>query len=83
MKVRLENVGKSKVVRLPETLTRDMGLGNEVELRVENGAVILTPCRAVREGWNTAFERMAASGDDAPLIPDGLDKDFDDKAWSW
>ncbi|WP_026987822.1 AbrB/MazE/SpoVT family DNA-binding domain-containing protein [Fodinicurvata fenggangensis] len=83
MKVRLETIGKSKVVRLPETVIRDCGLGDMLELRVENGAVVLTPCRGVREGWDAAFERMAASGDDAPLIPDTLDNDFDTKAWSW
>lgn len=83
MKVKLEAMGDAKGVRIPDWVIRECDLGDTLELRVENGAVVLTPGRGVREGWDAAFERMAASGDDAPLMPDTLDNDFDDKAWSW
>lgn len=30
----------------------------------------LAPARGVREGWEAAFEKMAAAGDDEPVFPD-------------
>ena len=53
------------------------------EMRVEQGVIVLSPLRGVREGWDAAFEKMAATGDDAALIPDALETDFDNEEWTW
>ncbi len=83
MKVNLVSIGNSKGVRIPASVIKECGLGNELEMRVENGVVVLAPARGVREGWDSAFEKMAAAGDDAPVIPDAVENDFDTEDWTW
>jgi antitoxin MazE len=83
MKVNLVSIGNSKGVRIPASVIKECGLGNELEMRVENGVVVLAPARGVREGWGAAFEKMAAAGDDAPVISDWVENDFDTEDWTW
>lgn len=54
-----------------------------MEMRAENGVIVLSPARSVREGWSAAFEEMATASDDAPLVPDALENDFDAESWTW
>ena len=83
MKVSLIRIGNSKGVRIPRAVIKECGLGDEIEMRVEGGAVVLAPVRGTRAGWDDAFGRMAADGDDAPLIPDTLDHPWDQEEWEW
>jgi antitoxin MazE len=83
MKVSLISIGNSKGVRIPASVIRECGLGAELELRVKNGSVVLSPARAVRGGWSDAFRRMAAEGDDAPLLPEDVGTQFDAEDWTW
>ena len=83
MKIKLISIGNSKGIRIPSSVIKQCGLGNELEMRVENGVIMLAPVRDVRVGWGAAFEKMAAAGDDALLVPDALENDFDAKGWTW
>lgn len=83
MKVSLVPIGNSRGVRIPASVIKACGFGDELEMRVEGGVVVLAPARSVREGWGEAFERMAAAGDDAPLVPDDLENRFDEEDWTW
>lgn len=83
MKVNLIRIGNSKGVRLPASVIKECGFGDTVDLRVEDGAVVLAPAAAAREGWDEAFRRMAAAGDDAPLLPEGAGTAFDSEEWTW
>ena len=83
MKVTLVSIGNSKGVRIPASVIKECGLGEELDMRVEKGTVVLAPVRSVREGWGEAFEKMAAKGDDSPLLPDALESDFDAEDWTW
>jgi len=83
MRVNLVSIGNSKGVRIPACVIKECGFGDELEMRVDNGVVILAPAKAVREGWDAAFAGMAAAGDDTPMIPDALDNDFDTEDWTW
>ena len=83
MKVKLIPIGNSKGVRIPRSIIKSCGFGEQVEMRVSEGVVVLAPVRDVRQGWNTAFEKMAAAGDDALLVPDGMTHEWDDEEWEW
>lgn len=83
MKVKLISIGNSKGIRIPSSIIRQCGLGDELEMSVENGVIVLAPVRSVREGWSAAFEKMAAAGDDEPLVPGALENEFDTEAWTW
>jgi len=83
MKIKLISIGNSKGIRIPSSVIKQCGLGSEFEMRVENGVIMLAPVRSVRAGWSAAFEKMATAGDDAPLVPDVLQNDFDAEGWTW
>ena len=83
MKVNLVQIGNSKGVRIPAAVIRECGFGDQIDLRVEQGVVVLAPVRSGRDGWDEAFARMAAAGDDAPLLPDEVATDFDSEEWTW
>ena len=83
MKIKLISIGNSKGIRIPSSVIKQCGLGDELEMRVENGVIMLAPVRSVREGWGAAFEKMAGAGDDVPLVPDALGNDFDAEDWKW
>lgn len=83
MKVKLVSIGNSKGIRIPRSIIKACGFDEEVEMRVNDGVVVLTPVRGAREGWETAFERMAAAGDDAPLVPESMAHAWDETEWEW
>lgn len=83
MKVNLVPIGNSKGVRLPSSVIKQCGFGEQIEMRVENGTVVLAPLRHPREGWDDAFARMARDGDDAPLLPGDMGHGWDEEEWEW
>ena len=83
MKVNLISIGNSKGVRIPRSIIKACGFGEQVEMRVSEGMVVLTAARNPREGWNRAFETMATAGDDALLVPESLAHEWDQAEWEW
>ena len=83
MKTRLVQIGNSRGVRLPAGVIKACGFDHELEMRIEDGTVVLEPMRKVREGWDQAFEAMAESGDDKAVMDDGLANEFDREDWTW
>ncbi|HJP32946.1 MAG: AbrB/MazE/SpoVT family DNA-binding domain-containing protein [Candidatus Latescibacteria bacterium] len=62
MKVRLIRIGNSKGVRLPKPLIDAVGLGEDVELEVRDGAILIAPVEgAPRDGWSEAASRPAGA----------------------
>ena len=83
MKVDLVSIGNSKGIRIPRSVIEQCGFGDRLDMRVAEGKLVLTPARNPREGWDAAFERMAAAGDDTLLMPDDLEHSWDDEEWTW
>ncbi|MEO4042534.1 AbrB/MazE/SpoVT family DNA-binding domain-containing protein [Hoeflea sp. CAU 1731] len=83
MKINLVSIGNSKGVRIPASIVKECGLGDELEMRVEDGVIMLAPVRSLREGWAESFKKMATNGDDAALLDDALENEFDAEDWTW
>lgn len=83
MKVKLIAIGNSRGIRLPASVIKECELGEELELRVENGNVVISRLSGARDGWEAAFKNMATAGDDAPLMDETLDNAFDIEEWTW
>jgi antitoxin MazE len=84
MKTRIVRIGNSQGIRIPKTLLEETGLSGEVEVSIENGALIIRTARRPRAGWATAFRQMAERGDDN-LIDDvapSLTR-WDEDEWEW
>lgn len=76
----LIKIGNSQGVRIPKAIIKQAHLENApLEFEVTAQGLLLKPIqKKPREGWTEAFKDMAASGDDALLINDSLDLDFDE-----
>jgi antitoxin MazE len=60
----LRKLGNSHGVIIPKPLLAQVGLTDEAEMKVENGAIVLRPARrAAREGWAEASRAVAAHAD--------------------
>lgn len=79
----LIKIGNSQGVRIPKAIIKQAHLENSpLEFEVTAQGLLLKPTqKKPREGWAEAFKQMANSGDDALLIDDSLDLDFDGLEW--
>jgi antitoxin MazE len=83
MKVKLVAIGNSRGIRIPRSIIESCGFGDEVEMGVGDGVVVLAPVGKLRKDWDEAFAAMATAGDDILLVPEHLEHDWDDKEWRW
>ncbi|HUO61597.1 MAG TPA: AbrB/MazE/SpoVT family DNA-binding domain-containing protein [Candidatus Acidoferrales bacterium] len=82
MKTTIRRMGNSQGVLIPKPFLTQLGLENEVEMEVENDAIVLRrPRQKAREGWAEASKALAESGDDALVM--GEFANADDAEFSW
>ena len=79
MRARLVQIGNSRGLRLAKPLLEEAGLIDEVDIRAEAGALIITPVTSPRAGWAEA----AAKYGPAKLIDAPGNTKFDDEEWTW
>lgn len=84
MKTRIVRIGNSQGIRIPKPLLEQTGLRDEVEVSVQDDALIIRPARKARVGWAEAFQEMARHGDDA-LLDDAAPSlsSWDQDEWEW
>lgn len=79
MKARLVRIGNSRGIRLAKPVLEQAGLDDEVEIRVEQGAVIITAAVSPRAGWAEAAARYGP----ALLLDAPSSTRFEDEDWAW
>lgn len=82
MKTRIVRIGNSQGVRIPKPLLEEAGLGDEVELRVEDGTLVIASATAPRTGWAEAARQLAAA-EDTGLLDEPVPTRFDTEEWEW
>lgn len=82
MRIELVRIGNSRGIRIPKPLIEQCGLGDTVELRVEQDRLVIAPDRAPRQGWKQAFARAGSSAPD-PLLLTLPPNEFDAEEWTW
>ncbi len=82
MKTKLIAIGNSRGVRLPKPLIEEAGLGDEVDLRVHQGAIIITSAPTARRGWSEAARLMHKRNEDS-LLDCVASTHFDENEWEW
>jgi antitoxin MazE len=82
MKADLIRIGNSRGVRIPKPVIEQCGLGERVELRVENRRLVISPERRARQGWEESF-RAAGSSIDELLLETVGPNEFDREEWRW
>ena len=84
MQVELIRIGNSRGVRIPKSIIDQCGFGAKIDLKVEEGRVILARDRKPREGWEEALviARKGIANDE--LLLDGIpEHEFDGDEWTW
>ena len=82
MKARIVRIGNSRGVRLPKPLIEQAGLGEEVELLVQEGAILIQATTGTRAGWAEAAQRLAAE-EGGDLRDEPTPTKFDRAEWRW
>jgi antitoxin MazE len=83
MKTELVQIGNSRGIRIPKPIIEQCGLGDRVELRVQNDCLVISPERKPRQGWEEAFRAAGSSMDDELLLDGVKASAFDRKEWQW
>ena len=82
VKARVVRVGNSRGIRIPKVLLEQLDIGEEVELSVQKGGLVVRAARRPRDGWSEVFRQMAAHGDDH-LLDEPAPTRWDAEEWEW
>ena len=75
-------MGNSQGVLIPKPILAQLGLEDEVEMEVENDAIVLRkPQKKARQGWSEASKAIVEAGDDGLVM--GEFPNADDAELSW
>ncbi len=80
---RLVKLGNSQGIRIPKIILEQLRIVDNIELEVQGNQLILRASRTARDGWATAFQHMAANGDDQLLDDELLPTIWDETEWEW
>lgn len=84
MKTRIIRIGNSQGIRIPKLYLQQTGLGEEVELEVQDGEIVIRSTQHPRQDWAEAFRAMAAKGDDKILDEKSINQSsWDEAEWQW
>ncbi len=81
MKTKLVRIGNSRGVRLPKPLIEEAGLGEDVELRVREGAIVIAKAERARAGWAEAAKLMRERRENR--LENFGSTYFDREEWKW
>lgn len=82
MKAHLVQIGNSRGIRLPKPLIEQAGLGDEVELQVQDGSIVISRTDKTRTGWAEAAAALAQNDENALVDPPTSTR-FDEDEWEW
>ena len=68
MKTRIVRIGNSRGIRIPKALLEQTGLSGDVELHIQEHALLIKAVARPRAGWDQAFKTMAERGDDVVFL---------------
>jgi antitoxin MazE len=81
---KLVAIGNSRGVRIPKAMIEQIGLGEDVELEVVDGTIVIRRKRRPREGWAEAAKLLAERGEELPPeITDMTETEWMRDHWRW
>jgi antitoxin MazE len=83
MRTAIRKIGNSQGVLIPKPMLAETGLDVDVDISVENGAIVLRPIHdhQPRAGWADAARGIAAQGDDVPVWPEFANAEDAELKW--
>jgi len=83
VKTELVRIGNSRGIRIPKPIIEQCGLGDRVEMRVEEDRLVISSERLPRQGWDEAFRAAGPAEGDELLLPSVPPNKFDREEWKW
>ena len=84
MLVHLRNIGNSKGIILSKSIIQECNIKDNVDLKVENGVIIMSPSNpSPRKKWKAQFKAAGAPHRDDEIILDGVNNESDNEEWTW
>jgi antitoxin MazE len=81
---KLVAIGNSRGVRIPKAMIEQIGLGEDVELEVVDGTIVIRRKRRPREGWAEAAKLLAERGEELPPeITEMTETEWMRDHWRW
>ena len=82
MHVSIRPFGNSRGIVIPKPLLQQLGLEDQAELTLENGAIVIRkPIDSPRAGWAQAAQALAEAEDDALAMGEFGNEDDKDLTW--
>ena len=82
--VHLTKVGNSKGIRIPCAILDQINLEGELDLVVQDGALVIRPSARPRQGWEETFSNGVENyNEDSDLVEPLVQNRFDDEEWTW
>ena len=81
-RTQLIKIGNSRGIRIPKLFIDQAKLGNEVEIAVQRGALVIRSTSRPRADWAQQFRAMAEHGDDR-LLDKPVPTKWDRSKWVW
>jgi len=82
MQVSIRPFGNSRGIVIPKPMLAQLGLVDEADLTVENGALVIRkPALPARSGWADAAKAVALANDDGLLLGEFANEGDEDLAW--
>ena len=82
MHVSIRPFGNSRGIVIPKPLLQQLGLEDQADLTVENGAIVIRkPIDSPRAGWAQAAQALAEAEDDALAMGEFGNEDDKDLTW--
>ncbi len=82
MKATIRKMGNSQGVLIPKPILAQLGLEDEVEMEIENDALVIRrPRNKPRYGWAEAAKAIAEAGDDALVLGDFPNAEDENLQW--
>lgn len=86
MKTHIIKIGNSKGIRIPKPVLEQCGLTDEIQMKISDEMLILSPIKKQREGWEKEFEKSTKKKekDDKVLKEfENSSHEWDDEEWKW
>ncbi|MFN6478412.1 AbrB/MazE/SpoVT family DNA-binding domain-containing protein [Nostoc sp. DedQUE07] len=83
IRTRIVKIGNSQGIRIPKLLLEQSGIGEEVEIEIQDCHLIVRAASQSRQGWEEAFATMAKQHDDALLLDDAITTEWEHREWEW
>jgi len=82
LRAKIINIGNSRGIRIPRTIIDQIGLTDDVELKVEGKTLIVQSIYHPRQDWDDSFTQMATNKDDQ-LLDELTPTQWDEDEWTW